>query len=132
MQNSRGGLRDIPCRGRAGATPASARSRRGKAHGRASETKDRPFRRTEIAAYLNPPSSDLTAEARRTTRRWLKVENRGASSSICSADRRLRDDQLWEHETSHLSLARDRRTENSISSSCYYVAASFSSTRARE
>src|SRR5215472_16359279 len=78
MKNSRGGLRDIPCRGRAGATPASARSRRGKAHGRASGTKDRPFRRTEIAAYLNPPSSDLSAEARRTTRRWLKVENRGA------------------------------------------------------
>src|SRR5215472_12964367 len=110
MKNSRGGLRDIPCRGRAGATPASARSRRGKAHGGASGTKDRPFRRTEIAAYLNPPSSDLTAEARRTTRRWLKVGNRGGSSSICSADRRLRDDQPWEHGKAALRVrARARK-----------------------
>src|SRR5215831_4580795 len=111
MRNLRGGLRDTPCPDRACATPPSARSRRGKAHGEVSSPKDRPHWRTEIAAYLNPPSSDLTAEARSTTRRWLKVGNRGASSSICKADRRLGDDQPWEHETSHMSLARERSTE---------------------
>src|SRR5215472_15112833 len=98
MRNSRGGLRGIPCPDRAGATPASARSHRRKGHGEVSSPKDRPFRRMEIAAYLNPPWGDLTADARSTTRRWLEAGKSGASSSICKADRRLRDNQPWEHE----------------------------------
>src|SRR5215831_5523587 len=111
MRNWRGGLRGIPCPDRAGAMPASARPRRGKAHGEVSAPEDRPLRRREIAACLDPPSGDVTSEVQSTTWRWLKVGNRGASSSLCEADRRLRDDQPWGHETSHLSLARDRSTE---------------------
>jgi hypothetical protein len=52
----------------AGAKPASARFRREKARGRASEPKDRPSRRREIVAYPNPTCSDLTRDrTRRTT-----------------------------------------------------------------
>src|SRR5215472_15205651 len=51
MRNSRGGLSGIPCPDRAGATPASARSRRGKAHEEVSSPTDRPHRRMEISAF---------------------------------------------------------------------------------
>ena len=36
--------------------------------------------------------------------------NRGASSSICEADRRLRDDQPWEHDGRRIEF-RVRATE---------------------
>ena len=60
MRNSPDGLRGIPCRGRAGAKQTSARSRRTRAREQVSSPKKRPSQRKEIAAYPNPPWSDLS------------------------------------------------------------------------
>src|SRR6516162_2228365 len=57
--------------------------------------------------------------------------NRGASSLICKADRRLRNDQPWERETSHLSLARDRSTEIQYLLSCITLVAALIPLRIR-
>ena len=62
MRNPRGGLRDTQSRGRAGAKPASARFRRRKARGWVFGLRHQPARRMEIAAYPNPPCSDLTSK----------------------------------------------------------------------
>src|SRR5262249_7910736 len=43
-------------------TPASARSRRQKAHEEVSSPKNRPHRRMEISAYPSPSCSDLTPQ----------------------------------------------------------------------
>src|SRR5262249_14044976 len=67
MKNWRGGPRGIRAQDKAGATPVSAGFDQGKARERAFGPKDRPSRQREIAAYPNPPLSDLTPECTRRT-----------------------------------------------------------------
>src|SRR5437016_2828588 len=64
MRNSHGGLGDIPSPGRAGAPPASTRSRRTKAREQASGPKSRAFRQRVIAVCRALPWCDLTPKHR--------------------------------------------------------------------
>src|SRR5262252_3063563 len=66
MKNWRGGPRGIRSQDKAGATPVSAGFDQGKARERAFGPKDRPSRQREIAAYPNPPLSDLNSRMHQT------------------------------------------------------------------
>jgi hypothetical protein len=64
MRNLRGGRDDIPSLGKAGAPPASARSRRAKACGQVCDPKGRPFRQRVIAVCRALPRCDPTPKYR--------------------------------------------------------------------
>src|SRR6267142_5123401 len=64
MRNSLDGLRDTLSRGKAGAPPAAARSRRARARGRVSGRKGRPFRQRAIAVCRALPWRDPTPKYR--------------------------------------------------------------------
>jgi hypothetical protein len=64
MRNSRGGLGDIPSRGKAGAQPGSAQSRGAKAREEVSGPKSRPFRQRAIAVCRALPWCDPTPKHR--------------------------------------------------------------------
>jgi hypothetical protein len=64
MRDARGGLGDIPSLGKAGAPPASARSRRVKAREQVCGPKGRPFQQWVIAVCRALPWCDLTPKQR--------------------------------------------------------------------
>src|SRR2546423_14178303 len=117
MRNSRGGLRDIPSRGRAGEKPASARPRQGRGREQVSSPKNRPFRRREIGVYPNPTCGDLTPKRKRQDDFAVgeaATLGTGAHSReqrpAVSADRSQRDPQ----NVPFVTRARNGRAKNPI------------------
>src|SRR5438105_6158882 len=107
MRNSRGDLRGIPSRGKAGAPPVPARSRREKASEEVLGPKSLPFRQREIAVCRAPPWCDLTPKRKRRGdfanwrgRHWCpsREQRRTVSGGAPHPNAA--------HQTSHLSLAR--------------------------